>query len=291
LAFAPAEHRGRQAYLSKAMNQATQTSPTVARYGRFRSLDGHRFFGVVEAEQVRVLDQAPWLGGRGTGERRGAAELYALCPVGPSKIVCVGWNYLDHAREQAKRAPDEPIFFLKPPSALVGPGDAVILPPESTRVEHEAELGVVIGSRARRVPPDRALEHVFGYTCVGDITARDLQRRDGEATRGKGFDTFCPVGPEIVSGIDPSKLRVTCRVGNVVRQDAFSADMVFDVPTLVAHASRVMTLEPGDLIATGTPAGVGPLVDGDELEIAVTSVTKTQIGVGVLRVRVARAAS
>ncbi len=268
------------------MRMPQPTPNTRARYGRFRSPDGQIFFALVEPARVRRLDRAPWLGARETGEIRARGELSTLCPVSPSKIVCVGWNYADHAREQGRRAPDEPIFFLKPPSALIGPGDAVVLPPESTRVEHEAELGVVIGSRARRVSPERALDYVLGYTCVADVTARDLQRRDGEATRGKGFDTFCPVGPEIASGVDPAKLRVSCRVGGVLRQDAPTSDMFFDVAALVARASRIMTLEPGDLIATGTPGGVGPLVDGDELEVALTGLTPNEAGVGVLRVRV-----
>jgi len=256
------------------------------RYGRFQSADGITFFGLIESERVRQLQGAPWLGARATGEIRQLVELRTLCPVRPSKILCVGWNYLDHARERGKQASREPIFFLKPPSALTGPGEAVVLPADSSLVEHEAELGVVIGSRARHVLPEHALDYVFGYTCVADVTARDLQRRDGEATRGKGFDTFCPVGPEIVTSLDPSQLRVTCRVAGVVRQDCATSRMFFDVPTLVAQASRIMTLEPGDLLSTGTPAGVGPLIAGDELEVSVTSVAAGQSGVGVLRVRV-----
>lgn len=266
------------------MNHSDSTTPPV-RYGRFQSPDGCTFFGVIEGERVRQLHEAPWLAARATGEIRRLADLRALCPVLPTKILCVGWNYAEHAREREKRSP-EPIFFLKPPSSLAGPGDAVVLPEDSSLVEHEAELGVVIGARARHVPPARALDYVLGYTCVADVTARDLQRRDGEATRGKGFDTFCPVGPEIVSGLEPSKLRVTCRVAGVVRQSCATSHMLFDVPTLVAHASRIMTLEPGDLLSTGTPAGVGPLVAGDELEVAVTGLSPGQAGVGVLRVRV-----
>jgi len=268
------------------MNQSNRTAPTPIRYGQFRSPDGHTFFGVIEAERVRRLHEAPWLAVRATGEIRKLSELRWLCPVRPTKILCVGWNYDDHAREQGKRAENEPIFFLKPPSALAGPDDVVVLPRESNLVEHEAELGVVIGSRARHVTPEQALDYVLGYTCVADVTARDLQRRDGEATRGKGFDTFCPVGPEIVSGLEPAQLRVSCRVAGVVRQSCATSRMRFDVPTLVAHASRIMTLEPGDLLSTGTPAGTGPLAAGDELEVSVTGLVPGQAGVGVLRVRV-----
>jgi 2-keto-4-pentenoate hydratase/2-oxohepta-3-ene-1,7-dioic acid hydratase in catechol pathway len=259
------------------------------RYGRFQSGDGQDFYGIIESTRVRRLDGAPWLAGRTTGEIRPLAEVRALCPVRPTKIICVGWNYACHAREAGKAAPNEPIFFLKPPSSLAGPGDDVVLPPDSQRVEHEAELGVVIGSRARLVSPERALEHVFGYTCVADVTARDLQRRDGEATRGKGFDTFCPVGPEIVTELDPGQLRITCRVAGMLKQDGRTANMLFDVPTLVALASRIMTLEPGDLLATGTPAGVGPLLPGDQLEIAVTSLDSTGLGIATLSVNVVAA--
>jgi 2-keto-4-pentenoate hydratase/2-oxohepta-3-ene-1,7-dioic acid hydratase in catechol pathway len=268
-----------------AMNHKANTTPRPTRYGRFQAADGQTFFGAIEGERVRQLHEAPWLGARATGEIRRLAELRTLCPVRPTKILCVGWNYADHAREQGKAAL-EPIFFLKPPSALAGPGDAVILPAESSLVEHEAELGVVIGSRARHVSPERALDYVFGYTCVADVTARDLQRRDGDATRSKGFDTFCPVGPEIVTRLEPSKLHVSCRVAGVLRQSCATSWMLFDVPTLVAHASRIMTLEPGDLLSTGTPAGTGPLVAGDELEISVTGLSSGDAGVGVLRVRV-----
>jgi 2-keto-4-pentenoate hydratase/2-oxohepta-3-ene-1,7-dioic acid hydratase in catechol pathway len=175
--------------------------------------------------------------------------------------------------------PKVPLLFLKPPSALLAPGGTVLLPPESERVEHEAELGVVIGRGGRRIDLERAMEHVFAYTAVGDITARDLQRSDGQWSRAKGFDTFCPVGPDLVSGLDPSALRVVGRVNGDVRQDGNTRDMMFGVAKLVSHLSQAMTLEPGDLIATGTPSGVGPLVDGDRFEVEVE-------GVGVLAVSV-----
>src|SRR5689334_1808327 len=200
----------------------------LERYGRFKAADGNVFFAAIGAGGVQPLDAAPWLHGRATGEVRAAKDLKQPCPIAPTKIVCVGWNYAAHTREAGGTLPAEPLFFLKPPSALVGPGDAVVLPPESDRVEHEAELGVVIGSRARQVSRERALGHVFGYTCVADVTARDILRKNGQMTRAKGYDTFCPAGPEIVTQVDPSKLRITCRVSNVVRQDAVTADMIFD---------------------------------------------------------------
>jgi 2-keto-4-pentenoate hydratase/2-oxohepta-3-ene-1,7-dioic acid hydratase in catechol pathway len=202
-----------------------------------------------------------------------------VCPVLPSKIVCIGRNYAEHARELGNEPPKEPLLFLKPPSALADPGGAVVRPPASERVEHEAELGVVIGTRARNVSRDSAMNHVFGYTCVFDITARDLQKKDGQWTRAKGFDTFCPVGPWIETDLDPAKLRITCRVNGQVRQDAPTTQMIFDVPTLIEYVSRVMTLEPGDLLVTGSPSGVGPLLSGDSLEMDIS-------GIGTLAVHV-----
>jgi len=233
---------------------------------------------------AELIDAAPWSdGGPTSGERVRLpwkpADL--RCPVEPSKILCIGRNYAAHAKELGNDVPAEPLLFLKPPSALLDPGGAIVLPPESTRVEHEAELGVVLARRARNVRKEDALSYVFGYTCVGDITARDLQKKDGQWARAKGFDTFCPVGPWIETELDPSNLPVRCRVNGEVRQDGVTSNMIFDVPTLLAYASRMMTLEPGDLIVTGTPEGVGPLAEGDALEIEVG-------GVGVLRVSVSR---
>jgi 2-keto-4-pentenoate hydratase/2-oxohepta-3-ene-1,7-dioic acid hydratase in catechol pathway len=195
----------------------------------------------------------------------------------PSKIVCVGRNYLEHARELGNEMPERPMLFLKPPSSLIGDGEAILLPPESQRVEHEGELGVVIGRRAQRVSEEEALRYVGGYLPLNDVTARDLQKLDVQFTRGKGFDTFCPVGTAVpADGIDPSALEIVCRVNGEVRQRGNTADMAFPVPALIAYISNVMTLEPGDIIATGTPAGVGPLRDGDEVEVEV-------VGIGTLR--------
>ncbi|MBI4542235.1 MAG: fumarylacetoacetate hydrolase family protein, partial [Gemmatimonadetes bacterium] len=196
------------------------------------------------------------------------------------KIVCVGRNYAEHARELGNPVPERPLLFLKPPSAVIGDGDAIVLPPESKQVEHEAEIGVVVG-RTLRCADERAARHaVAGITCVNDVTARDLQRTDGQWTRAKGFDTFCPVGPRLLpvdlSSFDLSALEVICRVNGAVRQHGRAADMVFGIPALLAYISTIMTLEPGDLVVTGTPDGVGPLVAGDVVEVEVS-------GVGVLR--------
>ncbi len=241
----------------------------------------------VDGANAFLLSAPPWASPDAGSTARTWGDEDLLCPVVPTKIVCIGRNYAAHARELGRDTPADPLLFLKPPSSLIGPGDAVVLPPESARVEHEAELGVVIGRRARFVSRERAMECVFGFTCVCDVTARDLQRTDGQWTRAKGFDTFCPVGPFIETDFNPKNARVVCRVNGEIRQDASTSQMIFDVPTLVAYVSRVMTLEPGDLLLTGTPEGVGPLASGDALEVEIGPGASGG-GLRVLRVRVAR---
>ncbi len=196
-------------------------------------------------------------------------EARLLAPTVPTKIVCVGRNYAAHAQEHDAEVPEIPLIFLKPPSAVIGPGEAILLPPQSQQVEHEAELAVVIGRRGRWIPPEEAEEYILGYTIANDVTARDLQRRDGQWTRGKGFDTFCPLGPWIDTDFDPSDALITCRVNGDLRQMGSTRDMVFSVRQLIAFISSVMTLEPGDVILTGTPAGVGPLQAGDVVEVEI----------------------
>lgn len=199
-----------------------------------------------------------------------------LAPVSPSKIVCVGRNYAAHAAELGNEVPKEPLIFLKPPSSLIGPGEPIILPKYSNKVEHEGELGLVVGKRAAHLSDgEDALSYLCGYTCVNDVTARDLQKADVQFTRAKGFDTFCPVGPYIETTLNPADVGVECRVNGAARQSARTSLMIYSVPFLVRWISRMMTLEPGDLIATGTPAGVGPLLVGDTVEVAVE-------GIGVL---------
>jgi 2-keto-4-pentenoate hydratase/2-oxohepta-3-ene-1,7-dioic acid hydratase in catechol pathway len=192
-----------------------------------------------------------------------------LTPAQPSKILCIGRNYVAHAREHAAEVPEVPLLFLKPPSSVIGPGEKIILPPQSQQVEHEAELVVVIGRRGRWIPPEEALNYVMGYTIGNDITARDLQRRDGQWTRAKGFDTFCPVGPWIETDFDPADGVITCSVNGEMRQMGSTRDMVFNVRQLVAYTSSVMTLAPGDILFTGTPAGVGILQPGDVVEVTI----------------------
>jgi 2-keto-4-pentenoate hydratase/2-oxohepta-3-ene-1,7-dioic acid hydratase in catechol pathway len=197
--------------------------------------------------------------------------------VRPSKVLGVGLNYRAHAAEMKKPLPDEPLFFMKPSSAIIGPGEAIVRPRDWTSMEFEGELAFVIGKRCRKVARERALDVVAGWTIVNDVTIRELQRKDVQYTRAKGFDTFCPTGPVVVprDRLDPGKLRLVTRVNGQVRQDSSTADMIFDIPTIIAVASRCMTLEEGDLITTGTPSGVGPLQAGDVVAIEID-------GIGVL---------
>ena len=198
-----------------------------------------------------------------------------MMPVRPSKIIGIGRNYLEHARELGNEVPVVPILFFKPSTALIGSGDTILLPSVSTRVEFEAEIGVVIGKRVRNVDQTAAERAIGGFVCVNDVTCRDLQKTDGQWGRAKGFDTFCPVGPKVVSGLDWRALELICRVNGVQRQRARSADMHFSIPELISFLSGIMTLEPGDLIATGTPAGTAPLQHGDVVEVEIP-------GVGIL---------
>lgn len=203
-----------------------------------------------------------------------------LSPIAPSKIVAIGLNYRDHAAEMGKPLPPEPLMFLKPSTAVIGPDAEIAIPPGAGRVDHEAELAVVIGRRARQVPAGSALDYVLGLTCINDVTARDLQRKDVQYTRAKGFDTFAPLGPCIALGLDPSSLDVECWVNGKRRQASNTRQLIFPVQDIIAFASSVMTLLPGDVIATGTPSGVGPLADGDRVTVKVE-------GIGELRNRVA----
>ena len=198
-----------------------------------------------------------------------------MMPLRPSKIIGIGRNYVEHARELGNEVPDVPIIFFKPPTALIGPGETILLPDVSQRVEFEAEIGVVIGKRIRNADPNAAERAIDGFTCVNDVTCRDLQKVDGQWGRAKGFDTFCPVGPRVVSGLDWRGLELLCRVNGAERQRAKATDMHFSIPELVSFLSGIMTLEPGDLIATGTPAGTAPLHHGDVVEVEIT-------GVGIL---------
>ena len=259
------------------------------RFARLSLADGRRVFAALDGGRAHVIEAAPWIDARRTGEviegvddEGRSARATRLAPVTPAKILCVGRNYKAHASELGNEVPPEPLLFLKPSSSLLDPDGTIELPPTSisNRVDHEAELAIVIGRRARRVSADEAASCVFACTIAGDITARDLQKKDGQWTRAKGMDGFCPVGPVLVTGLDSQALSITCRVNGVVRQQGVTTDMMFSIASVISYASQVMTLEPGDLLLTGTPPGVGPLAAGDALEIEVP-------GIGTLRARVA----
>jgi 2-keto-4-pentenoate hydratase/2-oxohepta-3-ene-1,7-dioic acid hydratase in catechol pathway len=239
-------------------------------------------YGLVEDRLVRQLPSEPWESLSPGPVVAGLEEVTLLAPCLPSKTIAVGRNYAAHAAEHGAQVPTEPLIFLKPPSAVIGPEQAIVYPEHlSQHVDHEAELAVVIGRRARRVRREEALAYVLGYTCANDVTARDLQERDGQWTRSKGFDTFCPLGPWIVTELDITDITVRCRVNAELRQDGRTRDMVFGVDELIAYVSAVMTLEPGDLILTGTPAGVGPILPGDRVTVDVE-------GIGILENEVIR---
>jgi 2-keto-4-pentenoate hydratase/2-oxohepta-3-ene-1,7-dioic acid hydratase in catechol pathway len=235
---------------------------------------------VIQEDSVFSLPEGPFGEDVVVGGRLGVlGELELLPPATPSKIVCIGRNYADHAKEHGAEVPVEPALFLKPPSSLAAHGSAVVVPPQSERVEHEGELALIVGRRCRGVSRERAWEHVLGITCGNDVTARDLQKSDVQWTRAKGFDTFCPLGPWVRSGMSEDEvedLEISCRVNDVVRQTGRTRQMVYPPAHLISYISSVMTLEPGDVVMTGTPAGVGPLEPGDVVEVEIE-------GIGVLR--------
>ncbi len=238
------------------------------------SWEGKIGFGELRDGRVWSWTGSPLTGGTAARDRQpiAAAALTLLVPCEPTKVIGIGRNYAEHAAEHAVAVPTAPLIFLKAPSSLLDPGQPIVLPPLSQQVEHEAELAIVIGRRCHHVAPDDAASVILGYTCANDVTARDLQRQDGQWARGKSFDTFCPLGPWIETELDVRALEVTCHVQNELRQRGNTADMVFPPAYLVSYVSRMMTLEPGDLILTGTPAGVGPLHPGDTVTVRVAGI-------------------
>jgi len=234
-------------------------------------------FGLIEGDSIREISAAPWKAWRTALRSFPLKDCRLAAPVLPSKIVCVGRNYAAHAAEFGHEMPKEPMIFLKPPSSVIGPGESIVLPKYSQRVEHEAELGLVIGKTCSHLKDDEdPLCYLLGYTCVNDVTARDLQKSDVQFTRAKGFDTFCPVGPHLETELDPHNVLVEAHVNGTQKQSGDTSLMAFPVAFLVRWISRMMTLVPGDLIATGTPPGVGPLVAGDTVAVSVA-------GIGMLR--------
>jgi 2-keto-4-pentenoate hydratase/2-oxohepta-3-ene-1,7-dioic acid hydratase in catechol pathway len=240
---------------------------------RFRQTkDAPPSWGWLGGDRIGILEGSPFadFGREDAVLPLDSAEL--LPPVDPSKIICIGRNYADHAKEHHAEVPELPLIFLKPPSAIIAHGDPIVLPPQSEQVEHEAELAVVIARQARWIRPEEAGDVILGFTIANDVTARDLQFKDGQWTRGKGFDSFCPLGPWIQTELDPADVLITCKVNSELRQLGSTRDMVFQVPHLIAFITSIMTLEMGDIILTGTPAGVGPLTDGDLVSIEIEGI-------------------
>jgi len=240
---------------------------------------GHIRFGVLEDGLLQEIERTPFTGIRKAGRSCRLEEVELLPPVFPQKIIAVGLNYRDHAEELGMPIPEEPVLFMKPPSALLAHGGEIIYPPMSRRVDYEAELVLVCGRECRNVSVDEASACILGYTCGNDVTARDLQARDGQWTRAKSFDTFCPLGPWIETDVDPMAVTVELRLNGEVRQSSPASNMIFSPAELLSFVSRIMTLYPGDVIMTGTPPGVGEMFPGDLVEVAVE-------GIGVLRNRV-----
>ena len=249
------------------------------RIARFSADGGDVRFGVVEGPGedpadlvVTAMEGHPFAPFALVGEPRPLADVRLLAPVLPSKVVCIGKNYADHVTEMGGAAPADPVVFLKPSTSVVGPGDAIVLPRNSERVDHEAELGIVVGRLCREVPRARALDVVLGYTCGNDVTARDHQAADGQWTRGKSHDTFCPIGPWIETDMDASDVVVQARVDGELRQDGRTSLLLHDIPAVIEWVTAFMTLLPGDVILTGTPAGVGPITAGQTVSVTVGGV-------------------
>ena len=246
------------------------------KFVRFKTKDRPESIGWIKDDHIGLIE-----GDLFTEYRRLEANIPVdtaklSVPVIPGKIICLGRNYAEHAKEQGAEVPETPLIFLKPPSSLIADGEQIQIPVQSQQVEHEAELAVVIGKMGKWVPIEEAQKYIFGYTICNDVTARDLQLKDGQWTRAKGFDTFCPLGPWIETDLDPSDTLITCRVNSELRQMASTSEMVFTVPQIIAYVSSIMTLYPGDVILTGTPAGIGPLEAGDEVEVEIE-------GIGILK--------
>ena len=242
---------------------------------RFRR-GSRELYGVVDGHKVRALTAEPWAGGLPEGPSYSLSEVNLIAPVVPTKVVCVGRNYRAHAAELGNEVPKEPLLFIKPSTSVIGPGDEIRIPEASKEVHHEAELAVVVGRTLSRATAAEAREAVFGWTCLDDVTARDIQRAEQHFTRAKGYDTFCPIGPVVETDLDPLEVVVTCRVNGEQRQRGHTKDMVVDPYALLAFVSQIMTLLPGDVVSTGTPEGVGPIRRGDWVEVEVS-------GIGVLK--------
>lgn len=239
---------------------------------RFLDEDQRIRYGWIYGDKVGLIYGSPFGEYKREEANLNLADLQLLYPVQPGKIICVGRNYTAHAKEHGEEVPDLPLIFLKPPSSLIDPAKPIVLPPQSQQVEHEAELVIVFAKRGRWISINDAMSYIFGYTIGNDVTARDLQNKDGQWTRAKGFDTFCPLGPWIETDFDPSDAMITCRVNDTLRQMTSTKDMIFRPRQLIAYVSSIMTIEPGDILFTGTPAGVSPLHPGDLVEITIDDI-------------------
>jgi len=229
-------------------------------------------YGVITGDKIELITGLPWPDISDPVAALNLVDVKILAPVIPSKVVCVGKNYADHAKEMGGEVPAEPVIFIKPNTTVIGEGDYIVLPPQSVNVHHEAELAIVIGALAKNVEVDRADEVIFGYTCANDVTARDLQNSDGQWTRSKSFDTFCPLGPWIETDLDPQDLAISCSVNGELRQDGNTSDLVRSAREMVSWISHMMTLLPGDVILTGTPAGVSQIVNGDSVTVTIADI-------------------
>ncbi len=247
----------------------------IARFTPPKEISASPLFGVVSGNEIEILAGDPLYSGiTKTGEKVALDSVKLLAPVIPrSKVVCVGKNYADHAKEMESAVPEQPVIFIKPNTSVIGPDDAIVWPSMSKKVDHEAELAIVIGKICKDVPKERVQDVIFGYTIGNDVTARDLQKVDGQWSRAKGFDTFCPLGPWIETELDPSDLAISAEVDGELRQNDRTSSMIFDIPTIIHFITQVYTLLPGDVILTGTPAGVGVIPVGSTV-----SVTIEQIG-------------
>lgn len=238
-------------------------------------------FGYLEGETVKRVKGDVLRGGQGGEPVARLEEVRLLAPCEPTKVVAIGPNYMETFRAKGNPFPEEPVVFMKPPSAVTGPGAPIVYPEMSQQVSFEAELAIVIGKRARQVPEEKALDYVLGYTCANDMSAKDLQKKDGQWTRGKSFDTFCPLGPAIATGLNPNNLKITSTVNGQLKQDSNTSDMLFKPAWLVSYISQIMTIEPFDVIITGTPPGAGDVQPGDVIEIEIE-------GIGFLKNTVSR---
>lgn len=235
--------------------------------------NGKELYGTLHDDMITPVTGDIFTGASETDEKVALGDIKVLVPIpSPSKIIGLGLNYVKHAEESGFDIPDEPILFLKPPSSMIGHLENVVYPENTERVDYEGELGIVIGKTAKNISEEEALDHVLGYTIINDVSARDYQNKDGQWTRGKGFDTFCPVGPVIATGLDPDFLNIKTRLNGATVQDSNTNDLIFNVRYQISFISKVMTLFPGDLISTGTPQGVGPLKKGDVVEIELESI-------------------